>query len=104
MQTSDSGSKVTRQNIIEIGMRSSEVTRGVRTVPEENLMLTGNENIVDINFLVFWRIKDVQKYLFKIQKPDVTVKEVAESAMRDIVGQSLTGARQKTEQAVQKLT
>jgi len=60
------------------------------------------------NFVVFWRIKDAQKYLFNIQKPDVTVKEVAESAMRDIVGQSniqplLTGARQKTEQAVQKL-
>jgi modulator of FtsH protease HflK len=100
--------KVTRQNIIEIGMRSSEVTRGVRPVPEESLMLTGDENIVDINFVVFWRIRDAQKYLFNIQKPDITVKEVAESAMRDIVGQSniqplLTGARQKTEQAVQKL-
>ena len=71
-------------------------------------MLTGDENIVDINFVVFWRIKDATKYLFNIQKPEVTVKEVAESAMRDIVGQSniqplLTGARQKTEQAVQKL-
>src|SRR5262245_28451535 len=100
--------KVTRQNIIEIGMRSSEVGRGVRPVPEESLMLTGDENIVDINLLGFWRIRDAQKYLFNIQKPDVTVKEVAESAMRDIVGQSniqplLTGARQKTEQAVQKL-
>src|SRR5262247_1463404 len=101
--------KVTRQNIIEIGMRSSEVARGVQPVPEESLMLTGDENIVDINFVVFWRIKDAQKFLFNIQKPDVTVKEVAESAMRDIVGQSniqplLTGARQQTEQAVQKLT
>jgi len=100
--------KVTRQNIIEIGMRSDELARGVRLVPEESLMLTGDENIVDINFIVFWRIKDAQKYLFNIQKPDVTVKEVAESAMRDIVGQSniqplLTGERQKTEQAVQKL-
>jgi modulator of FtsH protease HflK len=71
-------------------------------------MLTGDENIVDINFVVFWRIKDATKYLFNIQKPEVTVKEVAESAMRDIVGQSniqplLTGARQKTEQAVQRL-
>jgi modulator of FtsH protease HflK len=100
--------KVTRQNIIEVGMRSSEAARGVRPVPEESLMLTGDENIVDINFVVFWRIKDAQKYLFNIQKPDVTVKEVSESTMRDIVGQSniqplLTGARQKTEQAVQKL-
>ena len=101
--------KVTRQNIIEIGMRSSEVTRGVlRPVPEESLTLTGDENIVDINFVVFWRIKDAQKYLFNIQKPDVTVKEVAESAMRDIVGRSniqplLTSERQKTEEAVHKL-
>jgi membrane protease subunit HflK len=101
--------KVTRQNIIEIGMRSSEVTRGVSTVPEESLMLTGDENIVDINFVVFWRIKDAQQYLFDLRMPDLTVKEVAESAMRDIVGRSniqplLTGARQETEQAVQKLT
>src|SRR5215813_9612532 len=101
--------KVTRQNIIEIGMRSSEVARGVQPVPEESLMLTGDENIVDINFVVFWRIKDAQKFLFNIQKPNVTVKEVAESAMRDIVGRSniqplLTSERQKTEQAVQKLT
>ena len=100
--------KVTQQNIIEVGMRSSEGSRGVLRVPEESLMLTGDENIVDINFVVFWRIKDAMKYLFNIQKPEVTVKEVAESAMRDIVGQSniqplLTGARQKTEQAVQQL-
>jgi modulator of FtsH protease HflK len=100
--------KVTRQNIIEVGMRSSEGSRGALQVPEESLMLTGDENIVDINFVVFWRIKDAAKYLFNIQKPEVTVKEVAESAMRDIVGQSniqplLTGSRQKTEQAVQKL-
>jgi membrane protease subunit HflK len=71
-------------------------------------MLTGDENIVDIQFVVFWRIKDAQKYLFNIQNPDITVKDVAQSAMRDVVGQSniqplLTGARQKTEQAVQKL-
>src|SRR5215468_9086324 len=101
--------KVTRQNIIEVGMRSvGGGVRGVRTVPEESLILTGDENIVDIHFVVFWRIKDAQKYLFNIQSPEVTVKDVAESAMRDVVGQSniqplLTGARQQTEQAVQKL-
>jgi membrane protease subunit HflK len=101
--------KVTRQNIIEIGMRSAgDAARGVRAVPEESLMLTGDENIVDINFVVFWRIKDAQKYLFNIKNPETTFKEVAASAMRDVVGQSnvqplLTGARQKTEHAVQKL-
>jgi modulator of FtsH protease HflK len=100
--------KVTRQNIIEIGMRSAGPARGVHEVLPESLILTGDENIVDIHFVVFWRIKDAQKYLFNIQNPEVTVKDVAESAMRDVVGQSniqpiLTGARQKTEQAVQKL-
>ena len=103
--------KVTRQNIIEVGMRSGVSSRGfsgVRDVPEESLMLTGDENIVDVDFVVFWRIKDAQAYLFNIQNPEVTVKEVAESAMREIVGQNniqpiLTEARQKTEQAVQKL-
>jgi membrane protease subunit HflK len=104
--------KVTRQNIIEVGMRSGVSTRGfsggVRDVPEESLMLTGDENIVDVDFVVFWRIKDAQAFLFNIQNPEVTVKEVAESAMREIVGQNdiqpiLTEARQKTEQAVQKL-
>jgi membrane protease subunit HflK len=104
--------KVTRQNIIEIGMRSGATTRNyqttVRDVPEESLMLTGDENIVDVDFVVYWRIRDAAAFLFNIQQPEVTVKEVAESAMREIVGQSniaplLTEARQKTESEVQKL-
>ncbi len=98
--------KVTRQNIIEIGMRSG-TDRGfggvvIQDVPEESLMLTGDENTVDIDFVVYWRIRDAAEYLFNIQNPDNTVKEVAESAMREIVGKSriqpiLTEARQKTE-------
>jgi modulator of FtsH protease HflK len=99
--------KVMRQNIIEVGMRTG-TGPGVSYVRDESLMLTGDENIVDVNFVVFWRIKDAQQYLFNMQNPEVTVKEVAESAMREVVGQSdiqpiLTGARQKTEQAVQTL-
>ena len=71
-------------------------------------MLTGDENIIDVHCVVFWRIRNAQHYLFNIQNPEITVKAVAESAIRDIVGQSniqplLTGARQKTEQAVQRL-
>ncbi len=74
----------------------------VRDERAESLMLTGDENIVDIDFVVFWRIKDAEKYLFNIQNPDTTVKDVAESAMREVVGQSeiqpiLTQDRQKTE-------
>ncbi len=103
--------KVTRQNIIEIGMRTTPAARGAGSVRDEraeSLMLTGDENIVDIDFVVLWRIRDAAKYLFNIQNPDTTVKEVAESAMREVVGQSkiqpiLTEERQKTEQEVQKL-
>jgi membrane protease subunit HflK len=103
--------KVEQQRITEIGMRSTGLARGAgssRDVREESMMLTGDENIVDVDFIVFWRIRDAQEYLFNIQNPENTVKEVAESAMREIVGQSniaplLTEARQKTEQAVTKL-
>jgi modulator of FtsH protease HflK len=104
--------KVTRINRIEIGMRGSsdvrDSTSTVRDVPEESLMLTGDENIVDIDFVVFWQISNAPDYLFNIQNPEGTVKDVAESAMREIVGQSdiepiLTAARAKTETSVQQL-
>src|SRR6266542_2702420 len=103
--------KALRVNKIDIGMRVVEDSRRgstVRDVPEESLMLTGDENIVDVDFVVFWRISDAAKYLFNIQDPEMTVKDVAESAMREIVGQSdieplLTEARAKTEADVQAL-
>ena len=114
--------KVTRQNTSELGFRSTSAQRGYssakRKVPEESLMLTGDENIVDVEFVVFWKIKTskgiaggnsgVEDYLFNIQNPDSTVKEVAESAMREIVGQSniqslLAEGRQKAEEAVHVL-
>ena len=64
--------------------------RSIRDVPEESLMLTGDENIVDVDFTVFWRIKPdgVGDYLFNIQNPEGTVKAVAESAMREVIGRS----------------
>src|SRR5208282_544059 len=102
-----------RVNKIDIGMRVAEdMRRGttMRDVPEESLMLTGDENIVDVDFSVLWKIKptDVSDYLFNIQNPEGTVKAVAESAMREVIGQSniqpiLTGARQTIETAVQEL-
>ena len=71
-------------------------------------MLTGDENIVDIDFSVFWVINNASNYLFNMEDPDGTVKAVAESAMREVVGHSniqplLTQARQITETDVQKL-
>ena len=105
--------KVTRVNRVDIGLRAVEASRGGTTsvkVPEESLMLTGDENIVDVDFSVFWLIKldGVGNYLFNIQQPEGTVKAVAESAMREVVGRSesqpiLTGARQTVEVAVQEL-
>jgi modulator of FtsH protease HflK len=78
-------------------------------VPEESLMLTGDENIVDVDFSVLWKVKPsaVGDYLFNVQGPESTVKAVGESAMREVIGRSniqaiLTGARQTIETAVQE--
>ena len=105
--------KALRVNKIDIGMREIDNGRGgttTRNVPQESLMLTGDENIVDVDFSVFWKVKPngVSDYLFNIQYPQGTVKAVAESAMREVIGRSdiqpiLTGARQTIEEAVQKL-
>ncbi|HEY8947308.1 MAG TPA: FtsH protease activity modulator HflK [Rhizomicrobium sp.] len=60
-------------------------------VPEESLMLTGDENIVDVNFTVYWVITNAADYLFNVEKPDDAIKAVAESAMREVVGQNQIG-------------
>jgi membrane protease subunit HflK len=106
--------KALRVSTINIGMSliddPSRRGRTMRDVPEESLMLTGDENIVDVDFTVLWRIKPdgVGNYLFNIQNPEGTVKAVAESAMREVIGRSniqpiLTGARTTTEAGVQDL-
>ena len=83
--------EVTRVNRVEVGFRSApEAGRGGanRDVPNESLMLTGDENIVDINFVTLWQIKDAGEYLFNIRDPEQTVKSVAESVMREIIGET----------------
>jgi membrane protease subunit HflK len=83
--------KVTRVNRVEVGFISpSEAGRGAssREVPGESLMLTGDENIVDINFVLLWQIKDAGQFLFNIRDPEPTVKAVAESVMREIIGKT----------------
>ncbi len=106
--------KALRVSTISIGTTTGggDARRGRagRSVPEESLMLTGDENIVDVDFAVLWRIKPdgVGDFLFNIQNPEGTVKAVAESAMRDVIGRSeiqpiLTGARTTTEAAVQEM-
>ena len=103
--------KVTKVNRIDVGFRSasdSGRTSGVDDVSEESLMLTGDENIVNIDFSVFWVIKDAGKFLFKIQSPVVTVKAAAETAMREVIAKSklqsiLTEGRSKIEIETQEI-
>jgi membrane protease subunit HflK len=114
---------VTRINRIEIGFRSTEADDETptpttpeghsepardqpdRDLREESLMLTGDENIVDINASVFWRISNASDYAFKTRNPGYTVKSAAESMLRQVVGHTniqsaLTEGRAAIEQAV----
>jgi modulator of FtsH protease HflK len=106
--------KALRVSTLNIGFSYDDSPRrgrdGRRDIPEESLMLTGDENIVDIQFTVLWRIKPsgAADYLFNIQNPEGSVKAVAESAMREVVGRSniqgiLTNDRDKIQLAVQEL-
>jgi len=105
--------KVTKVNRMDIGFRSERDSGfssggGVADVPEESLMLTGDENIVNIDFSVFWVIKDAGKFLFEIQDPQGTVKAAAETAMREVIAKSriqqiLTEGRAKIEMETQEI-
>ncbi|MGH7154925.1 MAG: FtsH protease activity modulator HflK, partial [Acetobacteraceae bacterium] len=79
-------------NRTEIGYRSGtgdETNASARNeVPAESLMLTGDENIVDIELTVFWRIDNAVNYLFNTRDPDVTIKAVAESVLREVMGRT----------------
>ena len=108
---------VTRINRVEVGFTQSSgggtmrmTARGLvsdpgsrdQTIPAESLMLTGDENIIDIDFAVFWRVRDAGNYLFNTRHPDDTVKQVAESVMREVIGRTpiqpaLTEARAQIE-------
>ncbi|MDC0628750.1 FtsH protease activity modulator HflK [Pelagibacteraceae bacterium] len=104
--------KVTKVNRVDVGFRPASDTgrsTGVGNVPEESLMLTGDENIVDINYSVFWVIKDAGKFLFNIQSPVETVKATSETAMREVIAKNniqtiLTEGRASIEVEVQEIT
>ncbi len=102
---------VTREQAVYIGYRLGN-SQGARDIPEESLMLTGDENIIDTNFTVFWVIKDAAAFLFNVENPDNqldgTVKAVAESAMREVVGKNqiepiLTANREPIQDEVRDL-
>jgi membrane protease subunit HflK len=107
---------VTHINRVEVGFAPNDTgnlrmtSRGLvsdsgnreQSIPAESLMLTGDENIIDIDFAVFWRIRDAGSYLFNTRDPDETVKQVAESEMREVIGRTpiqpaLTEARAQIE-------
>jgi modulator of FtsH protease HflK len=93
---------VTEQQRIEIGYRSTGGGQArSRDMLEESLMLTGDENIVDIDFDVVWQVNAAraQDFVFNLQNPQGTVKAVAESAMREVVGRRNIQAVLTTEQA-----
>jgi membrane protease subunit HflK len=109
--------QVTDRNSIEVGFSTREDTRrggNIQTqidVPEESLMLTGDENIADVKFRVIWQIDPVrpEDFAFNVREPRETVKAVAESVMREIVGRTaiqriLTAERKVIEPAAQELT
>ena len=79
---------VTAVRRIEIGFRTIDPgpPAKFRQVTKESLMLTGDENIVDMQFVVQYKISNIEDYLYNLTNPEVTVKSAAESAMREVVG------------------
>ena len=79
---------------LEIGFRDRTSTDKVDAAPlrdnvsAESRMLTGDENIIDLDFIVLWKISDAKNYLFRIRDPEGTVKSVAESAMSATIGRT----------------
>lgn len=116
--------KVTRENILEVGFRSSFPTGNfsmgrrsyqqlsndnVVDIQQESLMLTGDENIVDLDFTVRWVISNPKDYLFKVEGPVEALKNVSESAMREVIGRypiddAITSNKLKIEQEALVLT
>ncbi|PCI38099.1 MAG: FtsH protease activity modulator HflK [Rhodospirillaceae bacterium] len=104
---------------IDVGFRGEVQTQGfnrgltpARDVLAESLMLTNDQNIIDVQFSIQWKIKDAGEYLFNIRDPEGTIKVVAESAMREVIGQTklekaMTSDRElvqnKTRESVQRI-
>ncbi|MBL7013609.1 MAG: FtsH protease activity modulator HflK [Candidatus Marinimicrobia bacterium] len=99
--------KVTEVKRIEIGFRSLGNGQ-YRSVNQESLMLTGDENIVDAEMIVQYKIKSPEAYLFNIVKPTMTVREASEASLRTVVGrhkidESLTSGKLKIQEETKEL-
>lgn len=100
--------KVTSINRVEVGVGSASKSRRVDGMSGESLMLTGDENIIDVDFEVQWKISNAPDYLFNVRDPDDTVKAVSESAMREVMGRTriatvLAEGKLQVEQETKKL-
>ncbi|MGN0903808.1 MAG: FtsH protease activity modulator HflK [Alphaproteobacteria bacterium] len=109
---------VSRENRIEIGFRTESPVRrygssgATRDVRSENIALTGDENIVEVNFTVTWKVKNAGDFLFNVRDPESTVRIAAESAMRDAIGMTpimqiiaddRKGVQEQAEKTLQRL-
>ena len=77
--------KVTEVKRIEIGFRTVGKNQ-YRTIEQESLMLTGDENIVDAELIVQYKIKDPIDYLFNFIGPELTLREASEASLRTVIG------------------
>ncbi|MDC0229431.1 FtsH protease activity modulator HflK [Deltaproteobacteria bacterium] len=79
---------VTSVRRLEVGFRTIQIgpPAKYRRVLKESLMLTGDENIIDVQSIVQYRISNLEDYLYSLTNPDETVKSAAESAMREVIG------------------
>ena len=99
---------VEKVSTIEIGYRSNRSGGGKSKVPKEALMLTEDENIIDIEFAVQYKIKDAGEYLFNLRDPETTIAQATESAVREVVGKStldfaLTEGRDQVSRSAREL-
>ena len=88
----------TRQRRLNIGSASDTNGRN-RGDSQDGLMLSGDQNIVDVRFSVLWRVSNPQNYIFNVRDPEAVVRNVAESAMREYVGQSIAEDVRTTQRA-----
>ncbi|MEY3807412.1 MAG: protein HflK [Pseudomonadota bacterium] len=79
---------VKQQRYIEVGYRSGGSEQTLGSVPKEALMLTKDENIVDIRLAVQYQVKDAKEFIFNIVNPSATLKQVTESTQRGVIGSS----------------
>ena len=102
---------VTTTRNIEIGFRKGSDRGGqisTRNIDDESLMLTGDENIVDVNFVVQWYVGDAAEYLFNVRNPSRNIRDGAESVMREIMGRTniefaLSEGREQIRQEAQQM-